>query len=62
MEALPEKIFTEEEYLSLEKDSPSKNEFFHGEIFAMGGASLNQNTLIANLIFLLMNHLGDKPC
>lgn len=62
MQALQKKHYSEKEYLELEKDSPTKHEFYRGELFAMAGASLVHNSLVANLIFLLMNHLKNKPC
>ena len=39
MEVLKKKFFTEQEYLEFERESPTKNEFYRGEIFAMAGAS-----------------------
>ncbi|HNF26823.1 MAG TPA: Uma2 family endonuclease [Leptospiraceae bacterium] len=44
------KFLTEEEYLNLERNSSSKNEFFRGELFAMAGAKEKHNLIVTNLI------------
>jgi Uma2 family endonuclease len=62
MEALKKKLYTESEYLELERVSPTKSEFYRGELFAMAGASLIHNTLVSNIIFTFMNQLQNKPC
>ncbi len=54
--------FTEEEYLQMEKESPTKNEYFRGEIFAMAGASNRHNVLFSNLFIALGIQLKGKPC
>ena len=61
MEVLKKKFFTEQEYLEFERESPTKNEFYCGEIFAMAGASLSHNSVVANLIFILIDQLKNKP-
>ena len=53
---------TEQEYLDLERDSETKNEYFDGEIFAMAGASRKHNLIVANLIVSLGSQLKNKPC
>lgn len=55
-------LFTEEEYLQLEKLSPTKNEYFKGEIFAMAGASNRHNVIFSNLFGDLSYKLKGKPC
>jgi Uma2 family endonuclease len=62
MEALQKKLYTESEYLELERVSPTKSEFYRGELFAMAGASLIHNTLVSNIIFSFMSQLQNKPC
>ena len=62
MEVLKKKFFTEQEYLEVERESPTKNEFYRGEIFAMAGASLSHNSVVANLIFILIDQLKNKLC
>ncbi|TVR58107.1 MAG: Uma2 family endonuclease, partial [Candidatus Competibacteraceae bacterium] len=53
---------TPEQYLSQERRSKTKSEYFDGEIFAMAGASREHNQISANLVRVLGNHLLDKPC
>lgn len=51
-----------EQYLSQERQSETKSEYFDGEIFAMADASREHNQISANLIRVLGNQLLDKPC
>ena len=53
---------TPEQYLSQERQSETKSEYFNGEIFAMAGASREHNQISANLVRVLGNQLLDKPC
>jgi Uma2 family endonuclease len=53
---------TPEEYLALDRASPAKNEYYEGEMFAMGGASERHNVIVANLVAELRQHLKKKPC
>jgi Uma2 family endonuclease len=43
------KLYTQEEYLSLERKAEVKSEFFKGEIFAMAGATRSHNIITGNL-------------
>ena len=54
--------FTAEEYLQIEKDSPTKNEYFKGEIFAMAGAGPRHNVIFSNLFVGIGIQLKGKPC
>ncbi len=56
------KKFTEEEYLLIERQSPTKNEFFEGEIFAMSGAKRNHNRIVENLSIVIGSLLKGKSC
>jgi len=49
------------EYLKNEKQAECKSEYYHGEIFAMTGASVNHNLISTNIIAMLVNSL-KKPC
>ncbi|MBF0102294.1 MAG: Uma2 family endonuclease [Desulfobacterales bacterium] len=53
---------TEEEYLEMERSSEIKHEYYHGEIFAMSGASFKHNVIVSNIIGTLGNQLRKKPC
>ena len=54
------RTFTVQEYLQLERAASYKSEYFHGEIFAMAGASTAHNTISANIIALLWVQLRGR--
>lgn len=51
-----------EAYLAFEREAEGKHEYWHGELFAMAGASRRHNLLVANILRLLGNALLDRPC
>ncbi len=53
---------TAEEYLVWEREQPEKHIFWDGEIFAMAGASLAHNRIVANLVGELRSALRGGPC
>jgi Uma2 family endonuclease len=53
---------TPEEYLTLERASAERHEYFAGEIFAMGGASEPHNLIVTNLVRELSLQLKGRPC
>jgi Uma2 family endonuclease len=75
MSAVPVvKYITEEEYLQREEQSPTKNEYYQGEIFpmnrgenpgelyGMAGAGLRHNRIVRNAMLDIGNHLEGKSC
>jgi Uma2 family endonuclease len=54
--------YTLEEYLALERSSEERNEYFDGEIFAMGGASEKHNLIVVNVSASLHTQMRGKPC
>lgn len=54
--------YTLEEYFTLESSSDEKYEYFEGEVFAMSGASLAHEQIVANVIVSLRNSLRGRPC
>ena len=62
MSAEPIRKLTPEEYLAFERQSEIKNEFWHGEIFAMAGASEAHNLIITNVIGELRGQLKGHSC
>jgi Uma2 family endonuclease len=60
--ALAKHVWTEAEYLAFERASDTKHEFYHGEIFAIVGASENHITIVANVVAHLHPQLRQRPC
>jgi Uma2 family endonuclease len=51
-----------EEYLSFERDSQEKHEYYKGEVFAMSGAGPRHNIIFSNLFISIGNLLKGKSC
>ncbi len=62
MIARVERLFTPEEYLSIERNSDYKSEYVSGKIYAMAGASTEHNLITANVIGEFYNQLKRRPC
>jgi len=62
--ALPQPTapFTAEDYLQWEAAQPDKHEYYHGETFAMGGASRRHVTISLNVAAALDEALEGSPC
>jgi Uma2 family endonuclease len=56
------KYYSEEDFLTLERMSKTKNEYYRGEIFAMSGASYQHNQIASALIGDIVAHLKGKEC
>jgi Uma2 family endonuclease len=56
------KFYSIKEYLTLEKDSLEKHEYYKGEIFAMAGAGARHNIISVNIISALAAGLKGKDC
>lgn len=54
--------YTYAQYVALEQDSPTKHEFFDGEIYAMAGGSEDHSALAASVLAALVTGLADRPC
>jgi len=54
--------YSPQEYLTIERTSQQRNEYFNGEIFAMGGASERHNLIVGNVFASLHAQMRDKPC
>lgn len=57
-----ERVMSPEQYLAFERAAEFKHEYWHGELFAMAGASRRHNLLVGNLVYLLNSALRDRPC
>jgi len=62
MTAKPRPRVTEDEYLEIERASPTKHEYFAGDIFAMTGASEQHNLIAANVVASLHGQLRGRDC
>ena len=51
-----------ENYLAGERVSEHKYEYVAGQVYAMAGASINQNRITRNFSNLLFNALKGQPC
>lgn len=58
----PDRLYTLDDYFSVEETAETKHEYYDGEIFAMTGASLSHNRIAANIFTALSIALRDKPC
>jgi Uma2 family endonuclease len=56
------KMYSEKEYLELEREAEYKSEYYQGEIFAMAGASPNHNRILENLSGECYIALKGKSC
>jgi Uma2 family endonuclease len=56
------KMYSEKEYLELEREADYKSEYYRGEIFAMAGAGSNHNRITENLSVEIGGYLKDKSC
>ncbi len=54
--------YTYAEYAALEQSSPTKHEFLDGEIYAMAGGSEEHSALAAEVLRVLGNAVGGRPC
>ncbi|MEO6809674.1 MAG: Uma2 family endonuclease [Isosphaeraceae bacterium] len=54
--------YTPEEYLALERQTESKNEYIDGQIHAMSGATLPHNLVAGNIYTRLNIQIWDRPC
>jgi len=54
--------YTYADYVGLEMISSSKHEFLDGEIYAMAGGTEEHSALAAEMVRVLGNALGDRPC
>ncbi len=62
MTAVAIKMYTQEEYLELERAAEYKSEYYRGEIFAMSGASRYHNRITENLSGEIYIALKGKSC
>lgn len=54
--------YTYADYVALEGQSSTKHEFLDGEIYAMAGGSEEHSALAAEVLRVLGNAIGQRPC
>jgi Uma2 family endonuclease len=62
MPVQPQRRYTPEEYLTLERKAEYKSEYVNGEIFAMSGASERHNVIVLNIGASLHAQFRHRPC
>lgn len=62
MTAQPQKYYSEQEYLEIERDASYKSEYYNGEIFAIAGAGHNHNRIVENLSIEIGGFFKGKSC
>jgi Uma2 family endonuclease len=58
----PKQRLTVQEYLTLERQSETRNDYLAGEMFSMTGASRKHNLITANILAALHSQLADRAC
>lgn len=51
-----------EEYLEMERQAPTKSEYYAGEIYAIAGASPRHSEIVANLSYSLVGQVKGRDC
>lgn len=59
---IPKALVTPAEYLAIERNIETRHEYYHGEMFAMGGASREHNLMVFNLASTLGHQLKGRDC
>ena len=59
---VPQRYYTPEEYLALEREADFKSEYFEGRIYAMAGAGDPHNVIADNIVGELYIQMKGSPC
>jgi Uma2 family endonuclease len=62
MPAIPKILLSAEDYLTFERKSEFRHEYYRGEIFQMSGASREHNVIVFNLANQIGSQLRGKNC
>lgn len=54
--------YTFDEYIKMEKESPIRYEYYHGEVFSMAGATLNHGDIADNINECFKHASKSKDC
>ncbi len=53
---------TPAEYLAMERQSETKNDYWDGEVYALAGTSRNHNLIVTNITISLGTQVKGRPC
>ena len=62
MSSQPQRQYTVDDYFLIEESSPTRHEFYNGEIFAMAGGTVAHNQICSNVLSFLSAALDKTPC
>jgi len=62
MSTVPKPRYTPEQYLAIERAADFRSEFYHGEMFAMVGASRKHNLVAGNVFGELRQQFKGRKC
>ncbi|HQX52751.1 MAG TPA: Uma2 family endonuclease [Planctomycetaceae bacterium] len=62
MSTVPKPTLTPQEYLVQERKAAFKSEYYHGEVFAMAGATREHNLIVGNVVRETGNALKARSC
>ena len=62
MTARPKTRYSFEDYLAIEREQDSRNEYVDGQVYAMTGAKENHKLIVTNLIVAIGNQLKGRAC
>lgn len=55
-------LYSFDDYLRLERESPTRHEFLDGTVWAMAGGSPNHSAIAVNIVRMLGNSLAGRRC
>lgn len=62
MSLQPKRHLTPEEYLTIERQTEVRSEYFDGEMFLMAGANERHNLIVSNIVGELRSQFKNRPC
>lgn len=62
MASHPNRFYTPDDYIDLERKAERKSEYHSGEIFAMSGAGREHNLIVSNVTTILNTSLDERDC
>ena len=62
MSTAEKRFISSQEYLTIERASEIRHEYYNGEMFAMSGASLAHNTIAGNIFAVFREQFAARDC